>query len=74
MNQDLIGAAIAQVMPLAVGTGLFNSLCSVSAPTPASGAISGAYSAVAGLQALPCMDAPESVGGGFSVAQRLARS
>lgn len=60
MNQDLIAAAIAQVMPLAVSTGLFVSVGSAYAPTPASGAISGTYSAVTGLQNIACMDAPET--------------
>ncbi len=60
MNQDILQAAIDQVMPTAVATGLFISVCSISAPTPASGAISGVYSPVSGLQNIPCIDAPET--------------
>jgi hypothetical protein len=66
VNQNVIQAAIAQVMPAAVDTGLFVSLCSISAPTPASGAPSGTYTAVTGLQDLACMDAPENFGSGIS--------
>lgn len=61
MNQTL-DLEIAGVMPLAVATGLFVSLCSISAPTPASGAISGTYAPVSGLQSIVCMDAPDDFG------------
>jgi hypothetical protein len=61
MNQAFLANAVAAVMPSAKATGLFTSLCDIEAPTPASGAISGTYTAVTGLQALPCMDAPEPI-------------
>lgn len=63
MNQSIIQRAIPQVMVAAVATGLFVSLCSVSQPNAAlgtSGAPSGVYTAVAGLQSIPCMDAVPS--------------
>jgi hypothetical protein len=65
VNQSL-AYEIAAVMPLAVSTGLFSSLASFSAP-PANqqgptGNIVTAYQPVAGLQNIPCMDAPESIG------------
>jgi len=63
VNQDLISLAVAAVMPAAVATGEFRSLLSVQAPTPASGAISGTYTPVSGLQNIACKDAPESFGG-----------
>lgn len=53
------------VMPQAVATGLFVSLCTIQAPTGAlgpSGAPTGAYSDVPGLVGLICMDAPENQG------------
>lgn len=55
---------VSAVMKLAVDTGLFVSLCSISAPSgtlTASGAPDGLYVAVTGLQRIPCMDAPEAV-------------
>ncbi len=54
---------IASVMPLAIATGLFASLCSAFAPTgdlTGSGAPAGTYAAVSGLQDIPCMNAPTS--------------
>jgi hypothetical protein len=58
-----LGREIAAVMPLAVATGLFVSLCSAWAPTgalTASGAPTGTYAPVSGLQNIPCMNAPTS--------------
>src|SRR5690349_8274899 len=69
MNQNLIPLACAAVMTAAVNTGLFDSLCSVSAPAKASGAITGTYTAVTGLQSIPCMDAPDNFGAGISATE-----
>ena len=58
-----LGREIAAVMQLATATGLFVSLCSAYAPTgalTASGAPTGAYAPVSGLQDIPCMNAPTS--------------
>lgn len=58
-----LGRDIAAVMPLAVATGLFVSVCSAYAPTgalTASGAPTGTYAPVSGLQNIPCMSAPTS--------------
>lgn len=62
MNQNALALEIAQVMPQAVETGLFVSLCTISAPTPASGAIDGTYAPVTGLISIACMDAPDRFG------------
>ena len=59
VNQNAIALALAQVMPAAVASGLFVSTMSVSEPAPSSGAISGVYTPVTGLQSIQCMDAPE---------------
>lgn len=67
MNQDIIAASVAGVMPAALATGLFVSTCSISAPAAASGAISGTYTAVTGLQDIVCMDAPEMFQGSSSL-------
>lgn len=64
MNQGL-GYEIAQVMTLATATGLFLSSASFVKPNPAQGATGnsiGGYLAIAGLQSIPCMDAPENSG------------
>lgn len=64
MNQNLFPAEIQQVMPIALDTGLFISLCTIQAPDltlGASGAPSGTYADVAGLVNLPCMSAPPSL-------------
>ncbi len=61
MNQNL-SYEIAAVMPAARATGLFVSLCTFEVPDGtlgASGAPSGPYTPVAGLVAIPCMDAPQ---------------
>ncbi len=62
MNQNIISLAISNVMPTVVASGLMVSVCSISAPTPASGAISGTYTPVTGLQDIQCMNAPEPWG------------
>ncbi len=54
---------IGSVMVLARASGLFVSLASFSAPTGAQGPTgnpTGAYTDVAGLTAIPCMNAPQS--------------
>ncbi len=59
MLQDF-SYALSQVIPQAVATGLFSSLCTILQPDGnlgASGAPSGVFVAVAGLSAIPCMDA-----------------
>lgn len=64
MNQVLIAAGLANVMPQARQTGLFRSLATVLAPSgtlTAGGSPDGVYAAVAGLTAIPCMDAPFAV-------------
>ena len=60
-----IALDIATVMPQAVATGLFVSLCTVQAPdgiVSAGGVPSGTYANITGLISIPCMDAPQSVG------------
>lgn len=54
---------VAGVMPLALATGLFRSVCTMRAPDGAfdeSGAPSGAYVDVTGLVNIPCTSAPLS--------------
>lgn len=61
MNQQL-SYEIAGVMPQAIATGLFVSLCTIQLPDGnigASGAPSGTYANVSGLVAIACMDAPQ---------------
>lgn len=56
---------IAQVMPVAYGLGLFVSSASFVQPNPIQGATGntvGGYLALAGLQNIPCMNAPERSG------------
>lgn len=61
-----IDSILGDVMPLAVASGLFASLCNIQAPSgqfdsggaPLTGP--GAYVAVAGLQCIVCMSAPVS--------------
>lgn len=58
------GYDIAAVMPEAIASGLFTSLCTVQQPDNAfgpSGAPSGAYVAVAGMVGIICIDDPTSV-------------
>jgi hypothetical protein len=61
-----------RIMPLAVATGLFKSLCTIQAPDGAvgtSGAPGGTYADVAGLVNIVCMDAPETFGAGISATE-----
>lgn len=61
MNQQL-SYEIAAVMPAAVATGLFVSLCTFQVPDGLlgpSGAPSGTYVNATGLVDIPCMDAPQ---------------
>jgi hypothetical protein len=66
---------LADVMVEFQNSGLAVSLCSIQAPDGLlgpSGAPSGNYVAVSGLQSIPCMDAPEGTGTGISaIEQRL---
>ena len=73
MNQTPIDYAVAIVMPQAVATGRFKSIVNIQAPSgtyTASGQPDGIYVPVAGLQNIPAMDSPESVGGPVSVESR----
>lgn len=51
-----------QVMPMALATGLFVSICNIKAPSGnyIEGAPDNLYVAVAGLQGIRCMDAPDA--------------
>ena len=63
MNQSVIQAAIDGVMPSAIATGLFNSLCTIQVPDGVlddRGFPSGVYVNAAGLIDIPCMVAPVS--------------
>jgi hypothetical protein len=63
VNQAPLTYAIQQVMPQAVATGLFVSLCTIQQPSGnfgATGAPDGTFTDV--LTGIRCMDAPESVG------------
>jgi hypothetical protein len=63
MNQGL-AYEVASVMPVAVATGLFISLCTLSAPDGnfgPSGAPSNTYAPVSGLVNIPCMDSVPSI-------------
>lgn len=63
MNQGLMAYSIAAVMPAALATGLFVSLCTIQQPDGAlidAGQPSGNFVNVAGLVNLKCMDAPAS--------------
>jgi len=56
--------ALSQVMPAAQKTGLLGSLASFYAPPTTQGPTgnpTGSYLPVAGLQSIPCMDAPPSI-------------
>ena len=60
-----LGIELAQVMPAALGTGLFVSLASFVKPIQTQGATGnsiGGYTPIAGLQNIPCMNAPERTG------------
>ena len=52
-----------QVMPAAVATGLFSSLCTIQAPSGnlINGVPDGIYFNVPGLVNIPCVDAPKSI-------------
>jgi hypothetical protein len=63
VNQSVIQAAIAGVMPATVATGLFVSLFTAQAPSGAfgpTGAPDGLYADVAGLVNIPCTAPPPS--------------
>ncbi len=64
VNQSL-NYAIQGVMPAALATGLFVSLCTIQAPDQLpqgpTGNPPGTYSNVAGRVDIPCMDAPPSI-------------
>jgi len=63
MNQALIQRSIARVMPTALASGLFVSLCTIQQPDGlyvGSGQPSGNWINVSGLVDIPCMNAPES--------------
>lgn len=66
MNQDLIGNAIARVMPAAIATNLADSLITIQQPPTtydAAGAPTvGPYTDVPGLIGLRCMRAPFNTG------------
>jgi hypothetical protein len=62
MNQDL-AYEFSAVMPAAIATGAFVSLCTIQAPDGTigpSGQPSGNFTNTAGLVNIPCMDAPVS--------------
>jgi cytochrome bd-type quinol oxidase subunit 1 len=65
MLQNLVSVLVQQVMPQAVATGLFVSLCTAQAPagtkTPY-GQPDGTFSNVAGLVNIPCMDSVLATG------------
>jgi hypothetical protein len=66
MNQSL-SVELSQVMPFALATGLFTSTASFYAPVQTQGATGnsiGGTAAIAGLQNIPCMNAPRSSGPG----------
>lgn len=59
-----IQTAIAAVMPAALATGLFVSLCTIQAPDTnpnPDGTANNNFAPIAGLINIPCMDAPQSV-------------
>lgn len=63
MNQALLAGDIAAVMPAAIDTGLFPSLCTFRSPSGVltdSGAPDGLYVDIAGLVAIPCTAPPVS--------------
>jgi hypothetical protein len=63
MNQDVIAQSVAAVMPLALSTGLFVSLCTIQRPDGVlidAGQPSGNFVNVAGLVNIPCMAPPEA--------------
>ncbi len=64
MNQQLIRKAINGVMPRALATGLFSSLCTIQQPVGTvnpDGTSSEGYTDVAGLVDLRCVDAVPSI-------------
>ncbi len=61
--QQGIATYISGIMPIAVASGLFVSTCSIQRPSgnlTADGTPDGLYVAIAGLQNISCMNAPES--------------
>jgi hypothetical protein len=63
MNQDVLGYTLDAVMPTALATGLFDSLCTIQQPDGVliqAGQPSGNFINVAGLVNLPCMAPPKS--------------
>jgi hypothetical protein len=63
MNQSLLGYTLPEVMPAAIATGCFDSLCTIQAPDGIlidAGQPSGNYVNVAGLVNIPCMAPPMS--------------
>ena len=65
MLQNIVPVLAQQVMPQAVATGLFVSLCTAQAPTGTKtpyGQPDGTFANVAGLVNIPCMDAVLSTG------------
>lgn len=65
MTQDIV-ADVAQVMAIARSSGLFISLCTISAPQSGGRVPSGTYTPVTGLSNLPCMDAPAGMSTGIA--------
>jgi hypothetical protein len=62
-NQNLLGYTLPEVMPAAIATGLFVSLCTIQQPDGVlidAGQPSGNYINVAGLVNIPCMAPPMS--------------
>lgn len=75
MAQNPLSYRISKFMATAVRSGLFVSVCSIQAPDGLlgpSGAPSGNYVAVSGLQSILCMDAPEGFGSGISAVEKRA--
>lgn len=64
MRQDALAIAVEAVMPRYRASGLMQSLCTIQKPANAdTGADSGVYTDVSGLVDIPCMNAPENIGG-----------
>lgn len=65
MLQNIVSVLVQQVMPQAVASGLFDSLCTAQAPggsTTPYGQPDGTFVNVSGLVNIPCMDAVLSTG------------
>lgn len=63
MNQEVMSYSVEAVMPAALATGLFVSLCTIQQPDGnliQAGQPSGTFVNVAGLVNLPCMAPPEA--------------